>query len=296
VTPRRWHALVVDDNAINREVAVELLAQLGLQTDIASNGAQAVAQARARTQTPTGGYDLIVMDVQMPVMDGVEATRHIRRAPGRRPAIIALTANADADDREACLSAGMDDYLTKPVDPQGLQDALLRWLPGWAAPAVPAAVRTPAALPPPGWASDRAAPPGQPRSGDLQQARLATIAGLDLAGSLRNLGGQAGRLERVLRRFAATYRAGEPALMQAARQGDRAALWQVCHSLRGACAVLCADALVQHIEALELTLEHTPDGAQDAAQTAEALLSKVRPLQAELVALARQLEAALAAG
>jgi CheY-like chemotaxis protein/HPt (histidine-containing phosphotransfer) domain-containing protein len=257
MTPRTWRALVVDDNAINLEVAVDLLVQLGLQTDSASEGAQAVALALSRA------YDLVVMDVQMPLMDGIEATRRIRQVRGQLPPIMALTANADADDRDACLAAGMDDYLTKPVTAQQLQCALQRWLPGWAAPTHSA--------------------PQQ----DLTTAhdKLAAIDGFDLAGSLQNLGGQRPRLERVLLRFATTYRAGEPALMQAARQADLPALWHLCHSLRGACAVLCATALVQQIEALEAAL--------GVPQTALTLLEKVRPLQAELVALARQLEAAL---
>jgi CheY-like chemotaxis protein/HPt (histidine-containing phosphotransfer) domain-containing protein len=262
MTLRTWRALVVDDNAINLEVAVSLLQQLGLQTDSATGGGQAVERALAVA------YDLIVMDVQMPGMDGIEATRRIRQARGRLPPIIALTANADAVDRQACLDAGMDDYLTKPVMPEMLREALRRWLPAWAA-----------ALPGGGSGSISAEPHGA----------LALIEGFDLAGSLQNLGGQMPRLERVLLRFAATYRAGEPALMQAANQGDSAALWQVCHSLRGACAVLCATRLVQHIEALEAALESSGQAEADN----RVLLDAVRSLQADLVALARQLEAAL---
>jgi HPt (histidine-containing phosphotransfer) domain-containing protein len=202
------------------------------------------------------------MDVQMPLVDGRAATRRIRQARGRSLPIIALTANADADDRRACLAAGMDDYLSKPVTVLRMQTALQRWLSGW----VPPAAELPACWP-------------------TAHEKLAAIAGFDLAGSLQNLGGQMPRLERVLLRFATTYRAGEPSLMLAARRGDIAALWQVCHSLRGACSVLCANALVQRIENLEAALSQ--------AQTAVALQEQVRPLQAEVVALARQIEAAL---
>ncbi len=276
--PNAWRALVVDDNAINLEVAIDLMVHLGLRTDSASGGIEAVALAQAVA------YDLIVMDVQMPDMDGITATRQIRRQRGLSPPIIALTANASADDRDACLAAGMTDYLTKPVEPQQLQRALQRWLPGWAQqapPSVRGATRAP----------DVPVAPDAP-SEDLQlqsralQLRLASIAGFDLAGSLCNLGGRIPTLERVLRRFVATYRAGEPQLVQAARQGDAAALWQVCHSLRGACAVLCANALVQHIEALESALL-TP-------RTPATLLAQAQPLQAELVALVQELDAALA--
>ncbi len=277
MTARVWRALVADDNAINLEVAVSLLQQLGLQADAVEGGAQAVAQAQAVA------YDLIVMDVQMPGVDGIEATRRIRQQSGRQPPVIALTANAGAADRSACLEAGMDDYLTKPVLPQMLQLALQRWLPGWTAASAPGTRQHAGA-----------------HAGAHAEAHvgLAAIAGFDLAGSLQNLGGQMPRLERVLLRFAATYRAGEPALMQAARRGDRAALWQVCHSLRGACAVLCATALVQRVEALETALETSLETALNSPpQTAPAsavLLDRVRSLQAELVTLARQLETALA--
>lgn len=259
MTPRAWRALVVDDNAINLEVAVDLLGHLGLQTDSASDGAQAVAQAQAVA------YDLIVMDVQMPGMDGREATRRIRRAGGPQPPIIALTANADANDLVACLAAGMNDYLCKPVQPTLLLQTLQRCLPGWVA-------------------ADHLQPAGL-ESGGLA-GRLAAINDFDLASSLNNLGGQLPQLERVLQRFAQTYRSGEPRLLQAASQGETAELWQVCHSLRGACAVLCSTALVQQIEALEAALGEPLSAAE--------LLDRVRPLQAKLLALARQLDAALA--
>jgi CheY-like chemotaxis protein/HPt (histidine-containing phosphotransfer) domain-containing protein len=251
-----WRALVVDDNMLNLEVSVDLLKHLGLQTDSATGGEQAVTLALDQD------YDLIVMDVQMPLVDGRAATRRIRQARGRSLPIFALTANAQGDDRDACLAAGMDDYLSKPVTVPQMQAALQRWLSGWVPPAAE-----------------------QPAGSPTADEKLAAIAGFDLAGSLQNLGGQMPRLERVLLRFATTYRAGEPALMMAARQGDIAALWQVCHSLRGACSVLCANALVQRIENLEAALSQ--------AQTAVALQELVRPLQAEVVALARQIEAAL---
>lgn len=110
--------LVTDDNVINQKVAARLLQQLGYTADIASNGAEAMAAAEKTN------YDMIFMDVQMPGMDGMETTRRIRemeRGRKRRPAkIVAMTANAMAGDRDKCLSAGMDDYLAKPVRPENL--------------------------------------------------------------------------------------------------------------------------------------------------------------------------------
>ncbi|OHC65943.1 MAG: hypothetical protein A2040_11190 [Rhodocyclales bacterium GWA2_65_19] len=116
--------LLVEDDEINRVVALELLHEsLGWQVDIAENGALAVAMAGATD------YALILMDVQMPVMDGLKATRAIRELPGRQHTVIlAMTANAFQEDRLACLAAGMDDFVPKPVDPEILYAILLNWL------------------------------------------------------------------------------------------------------------------------------------------------------------------------
>ena len=118
-------ALVVEDNFVNQKVACRMLEKLGLRTDVAANGREAVAMS---TLVP---YDAIFMDCQMPEMDGYEATREIRRreGPGLHVPVIALTAEAMAGYREACLGAGMDDYITKPVKLDDLCAALKRWLP-----------------------------------------------------------------------------------------------------------------------------------------------------------------------
>jgi PAS domain S-box-containing protein len=134
--------LLVEDNQINQQVAVGILHKLGLRADAVANGAEAV---RALETLP---YDLVLMDVQMPVMDGFEATRHIRSAPPTiaNPAIpiIAMTAHAMQGDRDRCLEAGMNDYLSKPVTPNSLATMLERWLPApMPKQSVPAATSTP---------------------------------------------------------------------------------------------------------------------------------------------------------
>ncbi|WP_206199407.1 response regulator [Parasulfuritortus cantonensis] len=116
--------LLVEDNALNQELATDLLGDVGLQPELAANGAEAVAAVQRKR------YDLILMDVQMPVIDGLEATRRVRLLPGyEETPILATTASAFEEDRKRCLEAGMDDFVAKPIDPALLRGALARWLP-----------------------------------------------------------------------------------------------------------------------------------------------------------------------
>ena len=118
--PRR--VLLVEDDHVNRTIAAFLLQDLGHRVDLAEDGVQAVAMAAATR------YDLILMDVQMPRMDGLEATRRIRAAGEPRVPIVAITANAFDQDRQACLDAGMDDFVAKPIEPEALRERLRHWL------------------------------------------------------------------------------------------------------------------------------------------------------------------------
>mgnify|MGYP002736463809 FL=1 len=121
--------LVVEDNLLNLEIATELIQGLGADVDQAINGQKAV---NAMANTPEGYYDLVFMDMQMPVMGGVEATRAIReqeRTGGRKPVpIVAMTANAFNEDRERALAAGMDGFMTKPIDLAKLKRILEEYL------------------------------------------------------------------------------------------------------------------------------------------------------------------------
>ncbi|MDP3538767.1 MAG: PAS domain S-box protein [Azonexus sp.] len=120
---RHARLLLVEDDPTNQEVALIILGDIGWQIDVANHGQEAVALAT------TNAYDLILMDMQMPVMDGVEATGIIRQMPQhQRVPILAMTANAFAEDRQACLAAGMNDFITKPVLPEKLFGILLKWL------------------------------------------------------------------------------------------------------------------------------------------------------------------------
>lgn len=119
-----WLALLADDNPINREVGSALLQALGLQVHTARDGHEAVDMATAAR------YDLVLMDLQMPRLDGFAATRHLRTLPGMDALpVIAVTANSSDQSRLDCMAAGMNDFVTKPIDILSLANALRRWLP-----------------------------------------------------------------------------------------------------------------------------------------------------------------------
>jgi CheY-like chemotaxis protein len=117
-----FNILIAEDNVVNQRVVMAVLLKFGYQTDLAASGKEAVKAVERQK------YDIIFMDIQMPEMDGLEATRVIcsRTSRSERPYIVAMTANAMKEDRELCLAAGMDDYLTKPIRPEEIKDAIER--------------------------------------------------------------------------------------------------------------------------------------------------------------------------
>ncbi|WP_085315840.1 PAS domain S-box protein [Derxia lacustris] len=256
--------LLAEDHPVNREVAVEQLAAVGLVVDVAEDGVAAIEMVKAAR------YDLVLMDMQMPRIDGLAATRAIRALPDRAALpIVAMTANAFEQDREACAAAGMNDFVTKPTDPQTLYTTLLRWLPGG------------------GSGAGRALPAAPADRETLALQRVQRIDGLDPRSGLALVCGNAGTYLRLLRLFADTHRDDPARLRQAAADADRDLLSQRAHTLKSAAGSIGA-AQVQHAAAaLEAGLTPaTPALSGDEAERAETLAARVAGLVAELDRLA----------
>ncbi|MCU0531831.1 MAG: response regulator, partial [Syntrophales bacterium] len=126
VTAERVRVLVAEDNPVNQKLAIRMLEKFNLSVDVAANGREVI------DMLGKAAYDLVFMDCHMPEMDGYEATASIRQAEresGKHLSIVAMTANAMQGDREKCLSAGMDDYITKPIRREAIQEMLQKWTP-----------------------------------------------------------------------------------------------------------------------------------------------------------------------
>jgi CheY-like chemotaxis protein/anti-sigma regulatory factor (Ser/Thr protein kinase) len=258
--------LLVEDNEVNREVALDLLNEAGLRVDVAEDGAVAVAAARRER------YDLILMDMQMPVMDGLAATRAIRQLPDYAEVpILAMTANAFDEDRRQCLEAGMNDHVPKPVDPARLFATLMRWLPHRTLvrplPGVSGAIGEAASI-------DAVSRSRQ----DMQLARLAAVPGLDVTAGLRYSNGKSERYLRLLARYLAGDVGAVSGLAECLAAGDLPEVARRAHSLKGASGFIGATVL----QALAAEVQASVDDALPEADVA-ALTGRLVATHAQLV-------------
>ncbi|WP_202416543.1 hybrid sensor histidine kinase/response regulator [Duganella qianjiadongensis] len=271
-TIRGARVLLAEDNELNQQVAAELLMDAGLQVDIAVNGVEALAMAQR------GSYELVLMDMQMPEMDGIAATRAIRALPALAGLpVVAMTANAMQADRELCMQAGMVDYIVKPIEPDELWRVLLRWIP----------VRTQAADAPVAEPAVEYAAP--------EQTPLAAIEGLDMVGGLRRVMGKQARYVHMLRAFAGNQANAVQQIRDQLEAGDRAGAERTAHTLKGLAGNIGADALQLLADAIEYALTPAQAGASRAAVLAQQLEPQLAQLAQVLAGQIRAIESALPA-
>ncbi|MEI6389016.1 MAG: response regulator, partial [Spirochaetota bacterium] len=216
--------LLVEDNAINRQIAVELLQSVGVEVDVAENGSVALEKLHVEGHE----YDLVLMDIQMPVMDGYEATQRIR-AEGRFAdlPIIALTAHALTEERQKALESGMNGQISKPIDPDLLFDTLEQYCRRSRRPSTgaPEARSEPAPA--------RGAP-GSPRiPGILQTPGILQIPGVDVTGALKRVVGNEGLYRDLLRSYAEEQEGAGTRMMEALKLGDPGLAERMAHTIRG---------------------------------------------------------------
>jgi signal transduction histidine kinase/DNA-binding response OmpR family regulator/HPt (histidine-containing phosphotransfer) domain-containing protein/HAMP domain-containing protein len=234
--------LLVEDNAVNQELAVEILEGAGLHVDVAGNGAEAVEKVASKH------YDGVLMDCQMPVMDGFEATRAIRRdARFAALPILAMTANAMEADKDRCAECGMNDHIAKPIDVGQLFLTLARW------------VR-------PGFVDGADADAGAAVPAARAAGAAPVIPGLDLAQALARVGDSDTLLRKLLRRFADTQGDAVERIGAALARGDRDSAIREAHTVKGLAGNIGSASLAGHAATVERLLQQ-----DDAADLQDAL-------------------------
>ncbi len=255
---RGAHLLLVEDNAVNREVALEVLANAGIQADFASNGLEAVEMVK-RTH-----YDAVLMDCQMPVMDGFDATRRIRDdIRFTHLPIIAMTANALEGDRERCIAAGMNDHIAKPLNIANFFATLTAWV-------KPHGIAAPA--------TQRSA------SGNPPESTVPKLSGVDSDEAMKNVNDNVALYRKILASFRDDQADAIERIYAAHRGGDEKSTARLLHTLRGLAASIGAQALARNVRDIEAALH---SGQRDLADT---LLAQ---LEAPFAALIREIDLAL---
>ncbi|WP_428000805.1 response regulator [Acidovorax sp.] len=263
---RGARVLLVDDNDLNQQVGADLLGDAGLVVEVAENGQLALDMLQQRA-----AYDIVLMDMQMPVMDGLTATRRIRENPDwHKLPVLAMTANAMSGDRDSCLAAGMNGHVAKPIDPDELFSQLLQW--------VPARAGAPALAPA---ASVSAAEPALPLEA------LTRIEGLDAAAGLRRVLGKPAAYESLLRKFVAGQASAAQNTSALLAAGQRQDALRAMHTLKGTAGTIGAGHLAHLAEAVEQAIADNAD--------AEALAALLAPVEAACQTLVAALQGALPA-
>ena len=263
-TIRGARVLLVEDNELNQEVATGLMEDAHVAVSAADNGEVAIRMLNESK------YDVVLMDMQMPVMDGLAASRAIRQNSHFKDLpIIAMTANAMAGDREKCIEAGMNDHLAKPIDPDKLFDALLRWIPArTAAPKIGAAPICTAQKP------------------AVDSARL-EIAGIDTQSALKRTGGNRQKYLSLLGRLAESQVDAVGEIRAALKAQDSAKAQRIAHSLKGAAGNLGANALATAAGSAEVAISTQSDVEPALGQMERTLFATVGAIQRILPAAER---------
>ena len=255
---RAARVLLVEDNELNREVALGLLEDAQMSIDVAENGEEAVRMVGTKK------YDLLLMDMQMPVMDGITATRAIRsNGEFRALPIVAMTANVMASDREKCIEAGMNDHVSKPIDPDELFRVLMRWIEPREGVGKSREGVNPTAVP--------------QASANASDAETLQIAGVDAKSAVTRTGGNRKRYESLLGKFAESQAGAVEEIRAAMAAGNASTAERVAHSLKGAAGNLGATAVA------------------DAAAKVEAAVKSGQGFEADLDLLTLSLRAVIAA-